>query len=138
MLTRVGVMLQVLFWDTSAGTRPVASIKAAHGTTPDVHCVDWSGLDEHLVATGEATPAQGCGMMTHLDQGVKHQDCSRCARCLVCAFDRCLRAVGCEGAVGFVLLSRSAVHNTQQEVLGMLVAAANPVQPMAFEPQLPG
>lgn len=46
-------LLQVLFWDTSAGNRPVASIKAAHGPGPDVHCVDWSGLQEHLVVTGD-------------------------------------------------------------------------------------
>jgi hypothetical protein len=46
--------VQVLFWDTTAGNKPVSSIKAAHGTGPDVHCVDWSGLQEHLVVTGGA------------------------------------------------------------------------------------
>lgn len=48
-------VVQVLFWDTTAGNKPVASIKSAHGMGPDVHCVDWSGLQEHLVVTG------GCG-----------------------------------------------------------------------------
>jgi hypothetical protein len=43
---------QVCFWDTSAGASPVAAIAAAHGAGPDVHCVDWSGLQDHLVVTG--------------------------------------------------------------------------------------
>lgn len=53
-LASVGDDKQVLFWDTSAGSRPVASIKAAHGSGPDVHCVDWSGLQEYLLVTGAA------------------------------------------------------------------------------------
>lgn len=43
---------QVLFWDTTAGSRPVSSIQCAHGPSADVHCVDWSGLQEHLLVTG--------------------------------------------------------------------------------------
>lgn len=52
---------QVLFWDTTAGNKPVAAIKAAHGTGPDVHCVDWSGLQEHLVVTGRREFVWWCG-----------------------------------------------------------------------------
>jgi len=58
LLPLSSTLCQVLFWDTSAGSRPVASIKAAHGSGPDVHCVDWSGLQEYLLVTGEGGGGQ--------------------------------------------------------------------------------
>lgn len=45
-------LVQILFWDTTSGNKPVCAIRSAHGSGPDVHCVDWSGLQEHLIVTG--------------------------------------------------------------------------------------
>lgn len=42
----------MLFWDTASGTSPVQAVEKAHGSC-DVHTVDWSGLQDHLVVTGE-------------------------------------------------------------------------------------
>lgn len=43
----------LLFWDSRAGSAPVARVACAHGKT-DVHCCDWSPLRSHLVTTGAA------------------------------------------------------------------------------------
>jgi histone-binding protein RBBP4 len=66
VLASVGDDKQLLFWDTRCAGRggkgggggggggPVCAVKGAHGPEADVHCVDWSGLREHVVATGAA------------------------------------------------------------------------------------
>jgi hypothetical protein len=43
----------VLLWDTDASNSPVQAIEKAHGSC-DIHTVDWSGLQEHLIVTGAA------------------------------------------------------------------------------------
>eukprot|EP00879_Flechtneria_rotunda_P026840 GHRR01028676.1.p1 GENE.GHRR01028676.1~~GHRR01028676.1.p1 ORF type:complete len:453 (+),score=155.57 GHRR01028676.1:832-2190(+) len=52
-LASVGDDAQVLLWDTSSGNSPIAAIDKAHGNC-DVHTVDWSALQDHLLATGAA------------------------------------------------------------------------------------
>lgn len=55
VLASVGDDKCALFWDTRAAAKgPVCAINDAHGSSADVHCVDWSALSEHLVATGAA------------------------------------------------------------------------------------
>lgn len=41
----------MLLWDTGASNSPVQAVEKAHGSC-DVHTVDWSGLQEHLIVTG--------------------------------------------------------------------------------------
>ncbi|KAF8066179.1 D-cysteine desulfhydrase 1 [Scenedesmus sp. PABB004] len=53
-LVSVGDDAQVLFWDVDAGAAPVAAIRDAHGAGSDVHTVDWSRVQDHLVVTGAA------------------------------------------------------------------------------------
>jgi hypothetical protein len=43
---------KVLFWDTRQGSKPVLAVAEAHGRK-DIQAVDWSGLLDYLVATGE-------------------------------------------------------------------------------------
>jgi histone-binding protein RBBP4 len=57
----VGDDAQMLFWDARAGRAPVAVVGEAHGrhdnkgrATIDIHTLDWSAVQEHLVATGAA------------------------------------------------------------------------------------
>jgi hypothetical protein len=52
-------VVQVLLWDTAASNSPVQAIEKAHGSC-DVHTVDWSGLQEHLIVTGEHATLMGC------------------------------------------------------------------------------
>ncbi len=47
----------MLFWDVRSGAAPVMRIEAAHGTSHDIHCVDWNRLDTHMIATGAG---RGC------------------------------------------------------------------------------
>jgi len=54
VLASVGDDKRALFWDCRAGRSPVCCVSDAHGPSADVHCVDWSGLRDHLVATGAA------------------------------------------------------------------------------------
>jgi hypothetical protein len=56
----------VLLWDTDASNSPVQAIEKAHGSC-DVHTVDWSGLQEHLIVTGEC---MGCLMLWSGGTGV--------------------------------------------------------------------
>ncbi|GJP56047.1 hypothetical protein CLOM_g15114 [Closterium sp. NIES-68] len=42
----------LLLWDTRHGTTPVNKVERAHNA--DVHCVDWSRLDDSYVLTGSA------------------------------------------------------------------------------------
>ncbi|CAD7696557.1 unnamed protein product [Ostreobium quekettii] len=49
-LASVGDDYNILLWDTRSGKGPVAKVERAHGES-DLHCVDWSSLDEYL-ATG--------------------------------------------------------------------------------------
>jgi hypothetical protein len=51
MFDRLAVV-QVLLWDTAASNSPVQAVEKAHGSC-DVHTVDWSGLQEHLIVTGD-------------------------------------------------------------------------------------
>ena len=52
-LCSVGDDGALVFWDGRRnGTNPAHSVSKAHDD--DVHCVDWSVLDEHLVVTGSA------------------------------------------------------------------------------------
>ncbi|WIA34025.1 hypothetical protein OEZ86_012406 [Tetradesmus obliquus] len=52
-LISVGDDAQMLLWDTGASNSPVQAVEKAHGSC-DVHTVDWSGLQEHLIVTGAA------------------------------------------------------------------------------------
>lgn len=49
-LASVGDDRMLLLWDTRSGTRPVATVKNAHGG--DVQAVDWCRADPMMVATG--------------------------------------------------------------------------------------
>eukprot|EP00854_Cymbomonas_tetramitiformis_P028913 gene28913-35921_t len=51
-LCSVGDDRALLFWDGRAGLKPVLQVANAHSA--DVHCVDWSPHEEHLVITGSA------------------------------------------------------------------------------------
>ncbi|CAI7755644.1 unnamed protein product [Closterium sp. NIES-54] len=42
----------LLLWDTRHGTTPVNKVERAHNA--DLHCVDWSRLDDNYVLTGSA------------------------------------------------------------------------------------
>ena len=55
---------QVLFWDVRSGACPVMRIEAAHGTSHDIHCVDWNRLDTHMIATGAGS--RGCRGLVQL------------------------------------------------------------------------
>lgn len=60
-LASVGDDFKLLLWDTRTGTSPAASMEMAHGEN-DLHCVDWSSLELHLLVTGmvpcSASPVQ--------------------------------------------------------------------------------
>ena len=51
-LASVGDDKALLFWDTRGAQSPAARVPDAHGPAHDLHCVDWSALQQHLVATG--------------------------------------------------------------------------------------
>lgn len=51
MLLWLLLCCQILLWDTQSGNSPVQAIEKAHGSY-DLHTVDWSGLQEHLIVTG--------------------------------------------------------------------------------------
>ncbi|KAK9838348.1 hypothetical protein WJX81_006464 [Elliptochloris bilobata] len=53
-LASVGDDRALLFWDTRAAHSPAGRVPDAHGPAHDLHCVDWSALQPHLVATGAA------------------------------------------------------------------------------------
>lgn len=55
-LASVGDDFKLLLWDTRAGSAPAAALEKAHGEN-DLHCVDWSSLELHLLVTG--TPLLG-------------------------------------------------------------------------------
>lgn len=50
-LASVGDDHALMLWDIRAAKCPAARVLEAHGAH-DVHCVDWSGLQPHLLATG--------------------------------------------------------------------------------------
>ena len=50
-LASVGDDFQLLLWDTRTGSAPAAALQKAHGEN-DLHCVDWSSLEPHLLVTG--------------------------------------------------------------------------------------
>ena len=50
-LASVGDDYKLLLWDTRAGSAPAAALEKAHGEN-DLHCVDWSSLEPHLLVTG--------------------------------------------------------------------------------------
>ncbi len=56
-LASVGDDFKLLLWDTRAGSAPAAALEKAHGEN-DLHCVDWSSLELHLLVTG--MPLQSC------------------------------------------------------------------------------
>ena len=51
-LCSVGDDSALIFWHGRAGTSPAHRVADAHDD--DLHTVDWSLLDEHLVVTGSA------------------------------------------------------------------------------------
>ena len=51
-LASVGDDSALLFWDTRDAQSPAARVPDAHGPALDLHCVDWSAMQQHLVATG--------------------------------------------------------------------------------------
>ena len=51
-LASVGDDFKLLLWDTRTGSAPAAALEKAHGEN-DLHCVDWSSLEPHLLVTGE-------------------------------------------------------------------------------------
>ncbi len=55
-LASVGDDFKLLLWDTRAGSAPAAALEKAHGEN-DLHCVDWSSLEPHLLVTGAPLPA---------------------------------------------------------------------------------
>ena len=56
-LASVGDDFKLLLWDTRAGSAPAAALEKAHGEN-DLHCVDWSSLEPHLLVTGAPLPAR--------------------------------------------------------------------------------
>lgn len=54
-LASVGDDHALLLWDTRAAEPLAARVTQAHGPH-DLHCVDWSGLSPHLLATGARPP----------------------------------------------------------------------------------
>ena len=61
-LASVGDDFKLLLWDTRAGSAPAAALEKAHGEN-DLHCVDWSSLEPHLLVTGAPLPAR-CSLAT--------------------------------------------------------------------------
>ena len=50
-LASVGDDYKLLLWDMRTGSAPAAALEKAHGEN-DLHCVDWSSLEPHLLVTG--------------------------------------------------------------------------------------
>jgi histone-binding protein RBBP4 len=50
-LASVGDDFKLLLWDTRAPTAAAAAVADAHGEA-DLHCVDWSLLQQDLLVTG--------------------------------------------------------------------------------------
>jgi histone-binding protein RBBP4 len=46
----VGVDRSLIIWDLRQGNNPVVRLKEVHAS--DINTVDWSPLDENLIATG--------------------------------------------------------------------------------------
>lgn len=67
-LASVGDDFKLLLWDTRSPNQAAAEVTEAHGRGKDLHCVDWSALQPHLLVTGGLT--FGLGPFCSLD-GVK-------------------------------------------------------------------
>ncbi len=100
----------MLFWDTRQGTKPVRRVDGAH-PKQDIHCVDWSALQQHLIATGELANAASFSCWEHeplpatvmpapacIPKCVHHMD-----RSCACIRDVCIPPAACIPQAALVL-----------------------------------